>query len=71
MPNPAMIVSLHGLRYTSRPVTDYDYGWIDTCTKPTNNCIVVTPSATYDPGWQYYLWNAEFFDGGGIQLEYR
>ena len=64
VPNPAMVISLHGTRYTTVPVTDHDYGWIYTCKQAANNCIVVTPSATYDPVWKYYLWNAEFFDGG-------
>jgi poly(3-hydroxybutyrate) depolymerase len=64
VPNPVMIVTLHGTRYTSTPVTDHDYGWIYTCKQAANNCIVVTPSATYDPVWKYFLWNAEFFDGG-------
>jgi polyhydroxybutyrate depolymerase len=59
-----LIVSLHGTRYASTPVTDHDYGWIYICKQPNNNCIVVTPSATFDPKWGYRLWNADYFDAG-------
>jgi len=64
VPNPAMIVTLHGTRYQSTPPTNYDYGWIYMCKQKGNGCIVVTPAATYDPVWKYYLWNASFFDSG-------
>ena len=62
--SPALIVSLHGTQYKVPPVTDADYGWIYTCKKTGNGCIVVTPSATYDPVWKYRLWNADYFNGG-------
>lgn len=62
--SPVLIVSLHGTRYSVPPVTDGDYGWIYTCKKTGNGCIVVTPSATFDPVWKYRLWNADYFDAG-------
>lgn len=62
--SPAMVIVLHGTTYgpSNKPVTYKDLGWIAESALPGHGNIVVTPSATWDPHWQYYVWNAQFFD---------
>jgi len=62
--NPAMVVMLHGTKYTSTfdptGITTLEWGW-ETVANPYG-FIVVQPASTWDPQTTQWNWNAYFMD---------